>query len=108
MTSTVADPPPSSATPPSATATASDRSGIGARLRTVPVTRRGGIGGVIAVPVGDGHAAILAEGLGGDANARRRLAALVLGPVDQRGHAPHELGVEPGVDDLADGTVVDD
>src|SRR5215217_9431575 len=55
--------------------------------------------------VGDGEAAVLAEGAAGDLGAGRGLAALVLGPVDQaddlsRGVAVEALGhqlVEAGV-----------
>src|SRR5271155_5877164 len=59
-----------------ATASAPDRGPGGHRLGA----HRG------PVAVGDGHATVLAEGLGGDAHAGGHLAPLVLGSVDQAHH----------------------
>src|SRR3546814_2318618 len=55
----------------------------------VPRRRWGPVAGRLlsaAVAVGDRHAAVLAEGLGGDARAERALAALVFGHVRSEEH----------------------
>ena len=52
-----------------------------------PSPRRRRLGDGVAVAVRDGHAPILAERLGRDADAGRGLTALVLGPVDESRHA---------------------
>src|SRR3954468_5730156 len=59
-----------------------------------------------AVAVGDGEAAVLAEGLGRDPHARRGLAALVLGQVDEADDPLHERRVEAGLYELAGRAVV--
>ena len=61
----------------------------------------------VAVTVRDGHASILAEGLGGDPDTGRGLTALVLGVVDEGGDADHELGVVSRAHDIGDRTVVE-
>src|SRR5438094_2388031 len=53
-----------------------------------------------AVPVGDGQAAILAEGLGRNLYARRRLASLVLVAIDHGDDAPHDVGRIAGGHDV--------
>src|SRR5579871_6651709 len=50
--------------------------------------------GSAPVGVGDGQAPVLAEGLGGEPDPGRALAALVLGPVDQAHDAQHRVAVE--------------
>src|SRR3546814_18288025 len=77
-------------------------------FRSVKVPRRrwGPVAGRLlsaAVAVGDRHAAVLAEGLGGDARAERALAALVFGHVDAAGHLVDAVGVEAARDDLPPG-----
>src|SRR5437763_10965422 len=54
-----------------------------------------------AVTVGDRYSPVLAEGLRGDANADRRLAALVLGEIDKSHDPCNYLGVEAHLDQLA-------
>ena len=52
--------------------------------------------GSLALPaIRDRRAPVAAERLRAQLHARRRLAALVLGPVDQRERAVHDLGIEP-------------
>jgi hypothetical protein len=58
------------------------------------------------VAVGDRHPAILAERLGGDADAGGQLAALVLGRVDQPDHRVDHHRVEPVGHHLGFGPVV--
>src|SRR3546814_17576360 len=74
----------------------------------VPRRRWGPVAGRLlsaAVAVGDRHAAVLAEGLGGDARAERALAALVFGTVDEAGHLVADVGVEDARADIATGPV---
>src|SRR6266536_3525019 len=62
-------------------------------------TRRAGWGST-APAVRDRRAPVAAEGLRPEAHARRSLPTLVLGPIDHRHGALHELGIEAVVREL--------
>src|SRR4030042_2068509 len=59
----------------------------------------------LAVAVGDGEAAVAAEGAGGDLDAGRGLTPLVLVAVDQADPAPHPLFLEPHRQDIGEALV---
>src|SRR6185437_7963795 len=70
-----------------------------------PRPRPEGTCGLPAPAVGDRRAAIAAEGLRTQLDARGRLPALVLGSVDHRDRAVDDVGVEAVLGELVAGAV---
>ncbi len=75
------------------------RSTQGRRAGAAQARRRGGLARS-SVPVGDRHAPVAAEGAGGDLDPWGRLAALVLGEIDEADRVVHLLGGQPFGDQL--------